>query len=182
MPPNAKQLVDDHLANYQPNLDARPITLEPTTQSGVAPEHALYDTPPDGSQSAEFRSGQHKRHSTKRGDHWALEENQPQLEGQRHTKHVAWKFRMRKFAIPTANNTRKYPHASSKSKSGKHKMRGIPGRNSAEYPRLSANIIDRAETLLRVCKARFLKFKCPQIPPHSHGSVRGIYSWQGEYP
>ncbi|KAF8602242.1 hypothetical protein BDV93DRAFT_509480 [Ceratobasidium sp. AG-I] len=71
MPPNAKQLVDDHLANSQPDPDARPVTPEPTTQSGVAPEHALYDTPPDGSQSAEFRSGRRKRRSTERGDRWA---------------------------------------------------------------------------------------------------------------
>lgn len=46
MLPSAKDLVDSHLATSRPNPDARPTTPEQTTQSGVVPENALYDTPP----------------------------------------------------------------------------------------------------------------------------------------
>ncbi|KAG9093018.1 hypothetical protein FS749_015245 [Ceratobasidium sp. UAMH 11750] len=64
---SARDLVNSHLANQQPNVNARPATPEPTTQSGVEVGHALYDTPPPGGQSAEYVEGPRKPKPSSRG-------------------------------------------------------------------------------------------------------------------
>lgn len=70
MTPSAKDIVNSQLANFGPNPDARSVTPEQRTSSGVVPEHALYDSPEEGSQPAEFRSGRRQRRSTERGGRW----------------------------------------------------------------------------------------------------------------
>ncbi|KAF8594186.1 hypothetical protein BDV93DRAFT_179855 [Ceratobasidium sp. AG-I] len=70
MPATAKDIVDAHLANSGLDPDARSPTPEPTTQSGITPGNALYDSPDEGSQPAEFRTGRRQRRSTERGGSW----------------------------------------------------------------------------------------------------------------
>ncbi|KAG8712365.1 hypothetical protein FRC08_014691 [Ceratobasidium sp. 394] len=64
MSPTPGDIVKSQLAKDAPDPDARPATPEPTTPSGVRRGRALYDTPPPGEQSAEFRSGSRARQST----------------------------------------------------------------------------------------------------------------------
>ncbi|KAG9074437.1 hypothetical protein FRC06_010700, partial [Ceratobasidium sp. 370] len=61
-------IVKSQLADLPSDPDARPVTPEPTTPSGVQRGHALYDTPAQGEQSVEFRSGRRRRRSTEHGD------------------------------------------------------------------------------------------------------------------
>ncbi|KAG9094989.1 hypothetical protein FRC06_010252 [Ceratobasidium sp. 370] len=57
-------IVKSQLANNSPDPDARPVTPEPMTPSGVQRGCALYDTPPEGEQPAKFRSGPRRRRSS----------------------------------------------------------------------------------------------------------------------
>ncbi|KAG9080739.1 hypothetical protein FRC06_006203, partial [Ceratobasidium sp. 370] len=75
MSPTPGDIVRSQLANDSPDPDARPVTPEPTTPSGVEHGCALYDTPPNGEPSSEFRSGPWRRRSTSRYSWYAEDQN-----------------------------------------------------------------------------------------------------------